>query len=396
VPISNEIVSKQKQQSDAKEINTNSQTHHDIRNRLRLFRQFLLLNKNMNTSTHIAHEKFSNTDEVDEYCKKYCINSYAFLKENSSLQTSQVFLSNSLGSNSITTLDTSTNETLNSNSNSNPSNIENFVRIRSIIDKSLKFIGKEFNLQEFLINSNEIINKITSYNSIYSSSIQNSGFHFLNQNYSTPTSLTPTASNTNSNFGSSNSLLSNSQVLNNPSNNTYIDYLSSLLSPINPSYSASPVQSSYNININSISSNTSSNSSNIMSQLNITILTEPYSKQQSSGNSNRKKLEQQIVAKVSHVFSLFNSKTRIELIAIETPDNVIQCLAHCLRLEMEEQYFNANWAQFLEKLNNIRFKKQLTNFKLDELIHDLRYVKKSKVFVFYSLKSDQFKLLVAQ
>ena len=45
MPISNEIVSKQKQQSDAKEINTNSQTHHDIRNRLRLFRQFLLLNK---------------------------------------------------------------------------------------------------------------------------------------------------------------------------------------------------------------------------------------------------------------------------------------------------------------------------------------------------------------
>ena len=64
--------------------------------------------------------------------------------------------------------------------------------------------------------------------------------------------------------------------------------------------------------------------------------------------------------------------------------------------EMEEQYFNANWAHFLEKLNNVKSKKQLSNFKLDELIHDLRYVKKSKVFVFYSLKSDQFKLLVVQ
>ena len=132
-----------------------------------------------------------------------------------------------------------------------------------------------------------------------------------------------------------------------------------------------------------------------MSQLNVTLLLEPSNKQQSSSSSNRKKLESQIVSKISHVFALFNTRVRIELIVIETPDNVIQSLANGLHLEMDEQYFNANWISCLEKLNNPKYKKQLCNFKLDEVIHDLRYIKKSKVFILYSLKSDQFKLLVA-
>jgi len=132
-----------------------------------------------------------------------------------------------------------------------------------------------------------------------------------------------------------------------------------------------------------------------MSLVNITILTEPYNRQQGNIGSNRKKLEAQIVAKISHLFALFSSRTRIEVIAIDTPDNVIQCLANCLHLEMDETYFNGNWTQFLDKLNNIKFRKQLCNFRLSELIHDLRYGKKSKVFIFYSLKSDQFKLIVA-
>lgn len=395
----NESTSKQKQSELSV---SNSQIHHDIRNRLRLFKQFLLLNKNMNTCTHIAHEKFTNTDEMDEYCKKYCINSYVFLKESSSLQTSQVFLSNSLSSTNTISFETSNSETINSNSNSNNNNITssnmNFLKIRSLVDKGLKIFEKKFNLQEFLMNSNTIINNMTSFNSMNSNSVQNSGFQFLNQNYSTPTSVISSVSSSNAlnNFGSTSSLAS-VQSSNISSNSTYIEYLSSMISsifsPTNASsYTASPVPIGNNMSTNS---SNNFNSSGIMSQLNVTFLTEPYNRQQSSSNSSKRKSENQIVSRISHVFSLFSTRTRIELIVIEMPDNVIQCLVSCLRLEMDEQYFSTSWSQFLDKLNNIRFKKQLCNLKLDELIHDLRYVKKSKVFVFYSLKSDQFKILVA-
>lgn len=132
-----------------------------------------------------------------------------------------------------------------------------------------------------------------------------------------------------------------------------------------------------------------------MTQINITILTESSSRQQSSERGiSRKKLESQLLTKINHVFNLFNNKTRIELIAMEVQDNVIHCLANGLRLEMDEHQFNSNWSQCLEKLNSVKNKKQLVNFKLDEILHEMRYVKKSKVFVLYSLKSDQYRLMV--
>jgi hypothetical protein len=108
----------------------------------------------------------------------------------------------------------------------------------------------------------------------------------------------------------------------------------------------------------------------------------------------RKNLEARLITKINHVLTLFNSKTRVELIAMEVQDNVINCLANGLRLDMDEKHFSSNWSQCLENLNNIKSKKQLSNFRLDEMLRDFRYVKKSKVFVFYNLKSDQYKLLV--
>jgi len=353
--------------------------------------------------------------------------------------TSQLFSSLSHSNLTDSSLSSSSsNDTINSSSHSN------LIRIRSIIEKGIKFVEKKFNLHDFLVNSNTIINNMSTFNSIHSNSLNNSGFYFLNHtNFSTPTSQYSTNmpntcqsssslsnnNNNNNNFGSSSSLNSNisSQHTNSNTSNTYIDYLSaiisnSLFSPIN---SGSPLSNSSLIlsnnssnnninntnitNSNSLSSISGSvsgsggggcgggniNSSNVMSQLNITLLTEPYSRQQPNIGSNRKKLEIQIATKISQAVSLFNARTRIELIAIDTPDNVIQTLANYLHLEMEEQCFNANWLLFLEKLENTRFKKQLCNFRLNELIRDLRYVKKSKVFVFYSLRSEQFKLLVA-
>ena len=79
--------SKQKQQqSNQLELiannNNNSQLHHEIKNRLSLFKQFQTLNKNLNTCTYLVHEKFTTTDEMDDYCKKNFISSYCFLKVN--------------------------------------------------------------------------------------------------------------------------------------------------------------------------------------------------------------------------------------------------------------------------------------------------------------------------
>lgn len=111
--------------------------------------------------------------------------------------------------------------------------------------------------------------------------------------------------------------------------------------------------------------------------------------------SSRKKIESQLITKISPVIALFNSKTRIELIAMEVQDNVINCLANGLKLDMDESHFNSNWSQCLINLNSLKNKKQICNLKLDEVLKDLRYVKKSKVFVLYNLKSDQYKLIVA-
>ena len=63
----------------------------EVKNRLKLFKQLDSLNKGFNISTHILHEKFTNLDEIEEYCKKYSINSYDYIKESSTLYTSQLF-----------------------------------------------------------------------------------------------------------------------------------------------------------------------------------------------------------------------------------------------------------------------------------------------------------------
>lgn len=374
-------------------IPSNSLIHQEVKNRLRLFRQISLMHKNHNISTHMIHEKFSSVEDMDEYCKKHCINAYSYIKENSILFTSQIFAHNSssIQNNSVDAwltdqLDQSQNLTLNNTSSSlktSPSS-QSFLKIRSLIDKGFKFLEKKFNLNDFLVNSNKIINSSLSVGSF------SLGSPFLSSNPA------PQTSNAITGYGSSTSLAASLSSLNTSAqSSSYLDFVNSLLNPestsstVNSQYSSSPATTS------SLTAASSSSTLNSSSQLNVTFLLEPSSRQQSTGSSTRKKLEIQIVSKINHIFSIFNSKTRIELIIIETHDNVIQALANGLHLEMEEQYFNSNWNQCLEKINNSKYKRQLCNFRLDEIIRDLRYVKRSKVFILYSYKSEQFKLLVA-
>lgn len=114
-----------------------------------------------------------------------------------------------------------------------------------------------------------------------------------------------------------------------------------------------------------------------------------------SASQNRRRIEAQIVSKISNIFSLFSSRTRIEIVVVDLPDCVMQVLSTSLHLEMDEQYFQANWNQCIEQISNLKHRKQLFNYKLDELLRDLRYQKRSKVFVLFNSKSDQFKLIVA-
>jgi hypothetical protein len=353
-------------------------------------------------------------DDADEYCKKHSISSYVYVKTNSSLYASQIFTTyansaynnssdqNNCNKNNQSSMDTldgassSSNGNLSSNGNST-SNSTNFgfIKIKSMVEKSRKFLEKKFNLQEFLANTNIVINNLSSsFNSINFNPVQQN--IFFNNNFSTNAQNTPvlqSGSYINSASGTSLNIMT---TTNNQSNSlsSYLDFIDSRINSVAPSsisFASTPIATQ---NSNAPSSTTST-SHNVMSQLNITLLLEPSSKPQSIAGSTRKKLESQVVSKISHVLALFNTRIRIELIVIETPDNVIQALANGLHLEMDEQTFNSNWAQCMEKINNLKYKKQLTNFKLDEIIRESRYFKKSKVFILYSLKSEQFKLLVA-
>lgn len=371
---------KQKSQLDISSSNSNN--YHDIRNRLRLFKQFSMLNKNMNICTSIAHEKFQSIDEMDEYCKKYCINSYVFLKESSSTSTQQIFLENP-----YRTLENTYSNSSIANPSSSVSSEQSttqYLKIRSLVNRGIKFIEKKINLLDFLHRSNSIINNMTSFNSLNSTQGMNIQPFSLFFNFNQTNPLFQTVSTS-----------SNSNI------NTYADYISSSIANCQLSSNTYP-PATPNIlsnSTNSIGKDTnvtpSFTSNNSMAQVNITILIESSSRQQSNErNPSRKKIEVQLLSKINHVLTLFNSKTRIELIAMEVQDNVIHCLANGLRLDMDEHHFRSNWNQCLEKLNNVKNKRQLHNFKFDEIIYDLRYVKKSKVFILFSTKSDQYKLLV--
>lgn len=361
-------------------------------------------------------------NEIDEYCKNHSISSYAYLKTNSPIYASQIFtaftnslnntigdqtssncnLSNKNNQSNIDLLDGTSNSMISTNTNNNNNNqvYYSFIKIKSIMEKSTKYLEKKFNLQEFLANTNIVINNLTSsFSSLSFNPAQNTLFSINNNSSNTQNTPVQSSGYLNSLSGTSLNNLTNNNNNNNsnPSNQTnltsYLDFIDSRLNSVAPSsisFASTPiaVQSVTQSNLSS------STTLNVLSQLNVTLLLEPSSRQQSMVGSGRKKLENQIVTKINHVFGLFNTRVRIELIVIETPDNVIQALANGLHLEMDEQYFQSNWAQCLEKINNLKYKKQLCNFRLDEILRDLRYFKKSKVFILYSLKSEQFKLLV--
>ena len=155
---------------------------------------------------------------MDEYCKKYCINSYSYLKEGSSMSTSQhIFLNNS-----YTNIESANSSNINQHGSTITSSsppLSQFLKIRSLVDRGVKFIEKKLNLQDFLLQTNVIINNLTSFNSIHSSYGNQpfSGFGF--------NSFNPFGLQANSSFTSN-------------STYTYAEYISATISSLYSSTSA--------------------------------------------------------------------------------------------------------------------------------------------------------------
>lgn len=348
-----------------------------------------------------------SVDDVDEYCKKHNINSYVYLNDSSTMFTSKILSANFAHLNSDSDNNNGNNTSTSSSSLSSITAGQSLLKIRSLIDKGYKFLEKKFNLNDFLISSNNLINNMATYSSVSCNFLAGQNWPFQLTNPAS--SVSSTMSSTSSNFGSNHSLASTGSSvaptnlnMNNNSNQTsqmYAEFITNFLNISQNSSMASTTNSHYSPStpstLGALSVTSSSSTLNFMSQMNITTLLDTSVKSQIMNMSNKKKLESVVVSKISHIFSLFSSRTRIEIIVLELPDIVLQTLANSLHLEMDEQYFSANWNQCLEQITNLKHRKQLCNLRLDETLKELRYVKRSKVFILYNSKSEQFKLLVA-
>ena len=107
---------------------------------------------------------------MDEYCKKHCINSYVYINDYSVFHTSQIFASNcSIQKNQVSNQE---KVKFSVQESSDSMDYQSFVKIRSPIDKGFRFTEKKFRLTDFLSNSNQIINNMSTYNTISSNYLQ--------------------------------------------------------------------------------------------------------------------------------------------------------------------------------------------------------------------------------
>lgn len=106
---------------------------------------------------------------MDEYCKKHNIHSYTFINDTSVFYTGEIFTSNlnekpQIGSTSNVKF--SNQQIFNSTEN------HSSVKIRSPVDKGYRIIEKNIQLNEFLSVTNQIINNMSSFNTVASSYLQ--------------------------------------------------------------------------------------------------------------------------------------------------------------------------------------------------------------------------------
>lgn len=151
-----------------------------------------------------------SVEEMDDYCKKHCINSFAFINDNSVFNTAQVFSTNN-SNDKAAQQSSSVKFSVPQERNSSTTLIANsptYVKIRSSTDRGYRSLEKKLLLNDFLSNSNQIINNMASLNPVTSSYLQASGFFQFPASSSSSTVHHQTTSAMSSSFGSSLSLAS--------------------------------------------------------------------------------------------------------------------------------------------------------------------------------------------
>ncbi|CAF3396443.1 unnamed protein product [Rotaria sp. Silwood1] len=122
-------------------------------------------------------------------------------------------------------------------------------------------------------------------------------------------------------------------------------------------------------------------------QLNIYLyLIEPIHK-----SIPKKKIENQVQYKLSTISSLFTSKSRIEVFVFDISDVVLTIIISTLLIEDEISY-NTSLRATIEKIPP-RFHD--TIYRFSDQLKELRFIKKAKLFVIASYKTDFYRFMAA-
>ncbi|CAF2775368.1 unnamed protein product [Rotaria sp. Silwood2] len=122
-------------------------------------------------------------------------------------------------------------------------------------------------------------------------------------------------------------------------------------------------------------------------QLNIYLyLIEPMNK-----SIPKKKIENQVQYKLSTISSLFTSKSRIEVFVFDISDLILTIIISTLLIEDEASY-NISLRATIEKVPP-RFHD--TIYRFSDQLKELRFIKKAKLFVIASYKTDFYRFMAA-
>ncbi|CAF0823490.1 unnamed protein product [Adineta steineri] len=105
----------------------------------------------------------------------------------------------------------------------------------------------------------------------------------------------------------------------------------------------------------------------------------------------KKKIENQVHYKLSTISSLFTSKSRIEVFVFDIPDLILTILISTLLIEDEISY-NSSVRTLIEKIPT-RFHD--TIYRFSDQLKEIRFLKKSKLFVISSYKTDFYRFMAA-
>jgi len=95
--------------------------------------------------------------------------------------------------------------------------------------------------------------------------------------------------------------------------------------------------------------------------------------------------------KLSTISSLFTSKSRIEVFVFDVPDSILTIIISTLLIEDEISY-NTSLRTINEKIPT-RFQETISRFS--DQLKELRFIKRSKLFVMSSYKTDFYRFLAA-